>query len=550
MVSEFRAETVGRAARGGDLQLTVPRRPVMRRGVRLRRTGAEVVLDGADRSQRFRGAFAADHLLPLAEACDGGRGHGEIAERLGLSEPAVYKALALLWAAGAVEEAPDREPPETAPEFACLLSRLGNSTGANRSWTEGAERLARGVVLLAGDDAFVGAAARAFGGTCTVRTGGAAPRARDGVRMVVFFETAASHGERAAEAERCWEEGVPFLRVRADGESVTVGPYTDPALTPCAECATAHERGAGGAPPGHAVDLAAGLAAHHVLALLSRATVTHLPMDTVEIGLEGLSTRYAPGATRPGCPVCSHSRGPMAAGAPSSALYEASVAMPPRSYLDPKGHLGHFQSQNMSLPSEFRTWPSNPKTELPPPRLERLRGGGGPPPARAGAPTLDDLSLLLKAAFGVQERPEGEGSAAGTQVRRWTAAAGNIGCTTGYVLCRDPDLLPVGVYAYVERDHRLARIGTRVPPGPAPADLVVTGDLAKVMRKYGTFGFRLTMLDAGCNLASAREAAERIGVALRPLPDWDDALLCDHLGTSLTGEPVVAAVELGGTRED
>ncbi|GHG81312.1 nitroreductase family protein [Streptomyces griseocarneus] len=541
MVAEMKAEQIGRAART-DMQLTVPVRPVLRRGVRLRRAGDSVVLDGADRGQAFSGAFAREGLVPLAEACDGTRDHAALARELGLDEAAVYKCLALLWTAGVVEEAASGEEPSVAPELAVFLSRLGNSTGANPSWADAVARLVRRPVRLEGDSALVTAARTALRGVCRVVEDPAErPGAED--ELTVFFETASSASLLAATEERCRKDGRPLLRVRADAETVVVGPYVDPAITPCLDCGRHGEAAPSGEPPEHMYDLVVGLASHHVTALVARSTITHLPIDSSVIDAVTLATTYRPAVSRPGCPRCSYATGPVAAQAPAGAVYEASVAIPPRAFLSPKDHQAHYYASNLRLQSQFKDWPSRPHTALPAPDPSVLAGDGRHEESPGDVPlTVDSLGLVLKIAFGIKDdetTPE--------RVKRWTAAAGNIGCTTAYVVLRDDRVLPRGVYAYAVGSHTLAAVSSEVPPGDAPCDIVVTGDLKKVMTKYGTFGFRLAFLDAGCGLTSAREVARHLGLGFAPAPDWDDAALAHVLGTSPADEPVVAVATLGGT---
>ncbi|GAA1964460.1 hypothetical protein [Amycolatopsis minnesotensis] len=522
-MADLSAEVIGRAV-GSDPQIAVPARPAVRRGVRLRRVGDAVMLDGADRPQAFSGRFARESLSLLVAACDGGRTHAELASEVGLDEAAVRKSVALLWAAGVVEEgaAEDRRIPA---EFACFLSRLGNSTGANGSWVDGAARLARTTVELSGDHRL--AAARAVAGVCDV--------VADGGALCVFFETAASRSELAAVRRRCWATGSPLLRVRLDAESLIIGPYVDPSCTPCLTCATTDEDDLAGDPPEHAFELAAGLVGHHLVALLSRATKTFLPREKSVLDLATLATSYRAGTTRPGCPACSFADGPEASAAPVAAVYEAAVALPPRRFLDPTGHLGHYQSSNLRLQTEFRDWPGGSEVPLPPPDLSRLSGA----PGNRAAADLDDLGLVLKIAFGVRDiSPEG-------RVKRWTAAAGNIGSVTAYLVSRDAAVLPVGVYAYLERDHVLARLPSEVPQGPQRVLLVVTGNLEKVARKYGPFGLRLVLLDAGCAVSSAREVAGHLGLEYSLEQDWDEASLIGGLGLSPGEEPIAAVMGLG-----
>ncbi len=537
MAAEVKAETIGRAAHR-DRQIAVPVRPAVRRGVRLRQSGDAVMLDGADKRQVFTGRFARDSLSRLVAACDGTATHAQLAEATGLQEPVVYKSLALLWASGVVEEgATDGELPTVAPELACFLSRLGNSTGVNPSWTRGAERLGRATVRLAGDRALAEAATRCLTGVCTVVADGDGPPAATDT-LVVFFETPRSRPELAALHDRCRREGRPLLRVRAGTDSMVVGPYVDPGFTPCLGCATSGEDDLDGAPDEHAYDLIAGLVTHHVLALVARSTMTHLPLDAAVVDLTTLATKYRASASRPGCPDCSFSQGPTAAVPPAGALYEAAVAIPPRQFLDPKGHLAHYQSSNIKLQSEFRSWPTCPRLPLPPAEVSRLTGAPAEDRAKLGD---TDVSLLLAVAFGIREQ------SADGWVKRWTAAAGNIGSAGAYLVSRDASVLPVGGYAYVEPDHALAHLttGGAPPPGERPLLLVVTANLKKVVRKYGTFGLRLALLDAGCALTAARRVAGHLALGFSLATDWDDEALGDYLGISPNEEPIAAVMELG-----
>ncbi|MFF8599688.1 tpaE [Streptomyces sp. NPDC015232] len=541
---ELKAEALGRAA-GRDKQIAVPVRPVLRKGVRLRRSGDALLLDGADKRQAFTGRFAREHLGRLVDACDGGTTRAGIAAKVGLDEAVVLKALALLWASGALEEgaASDAPPsdaaPSVSPELACLLSRLGNSTGVNPSWTDAAARLDRTTVHLAGDRELVAATARCLDGVCEL-VDDLDDLPLDAGALVVFFETRRSRPHLADLRDRCWLERRSLLRVRADATSMTLGPYVDPAFTPCLECGTApetyEEPQAYEAADGHA--LVAGLVAHHVLALSSRSIRTYLPLDSGIVDLTTLATRYRPSATRPGCPTCSFSKGTTAAEAPDSAVYEASIALPVRAFLDTNGHLAHFQSKNMNLQWQFRDWPSCPRVPLPAADVTRLAGAPAPAEDGPGDVGPAEVALLLAVAFGIRERSDG-------WVQRWTAAGGNIGSATAYLVSRDPSVLPVGGYAYREKDHDLAQLTAEALPGEAPLLLVVAANLKKMGSKYGTFGLRLSFCDGGVALSSARKVADRLNLPYRLATDWDDRALTTYLGLSAAEEPITAVLEVG-----
>ncbi|MEU0302711.1 tpaE [Streptomyces sp. NPDC006175] len=534
---ELKAEALGRAA-GRDKQIAVPQLPVLRKGVRLRRAGESLMLDGADKRQAFTGRFAREDLGRLVAVCDGATTLPGIATAVNLPEGIVLKSLALLWASGALEEGTGTGPAaEITPELACLLSRLGNSTGVNPSWTDAAARLGRTTVHLAGDGALAKTTADCLDGVCEV-VGGLDDLPADDNSLVVFFETRDSRPGLPALRHRCWVERRPLLRVRVDSTSMTLGPYVDPAFTPCLECGVADEGDAPpDGPPDQAHDLVAGMVAHHVLALASRSVRTYLPLDAGIVDLTTLATRYRPSTTRPGCPTCSFSKGPTATTPPAAAVYEASIALPVREFLDTNGHLAHFHSKNMNLQWQFRDWPSCPRVPLPAADVSRLAGtrAQAADPAECGPA---DLALMLAVAFGIRQRSDG-------WVQRWTAAGGNIGSATAYVVSRDESVLPVGGYAYREGDHDLARLTGEALPGEKPLLLVVTANLPKMGSKYGTFGLRISFCDGGVALSAARKVADRLNLPRSLVTDWDDRALSEYLGLSPAEEPITAVMEVG-----
>lgn len=531
MRTELRADQIGAAARE-DLQFTVPRLPALRLGVRLRALDDMVLLDGADRAQAFTGSFARDRLIAIAERCDGTSTHVKIAEVLEMDEQTVSTCLALLWTAGAIEEA-GRElpPPVVAPPLAVFLSRLGNATGVNASWTGAITRARARAVALTGDSDLVSVARSLFADVCRLASNDEEPA------LTVFFETANTSASERAQAEKC--RGA-LLRIRADSGRIVIGPYVDRVITPCLSCGTRGDEAISSAVAPHLQNLIVGLAAHHVLSLIGRTIVSHLPGDTCVVALPTLTTTVRPIATVPGCPDCSFAEGPVATEVPVGALYEASVALPPRAFLSPRDHQAHYYTGNQELQSRFRTWPSRARIPLPafsPSLLPKHVWGRSP---RALTPKL--LSGILSIAFGINQE-----TSKAHRIDRWTASGGNIGGTTACVILRDDIVGAQGVYAYAPDSHALVHLSDRIPSGYAPCELVITGDLQKIMSKYGTFGLRLAFLDAGCNLASARAVAAHLGIDFRIFSSWDDSELAAAIGIDLQKEPIAAVAAIGGT---
>ena len=191
---------------------------------------------------------------------------------------------------------------------------------------------------------------------------------------------------------------------------------------------------------------------------------------------------------------------------------------------------------------------------------------------------------MLALAVGVREplRPQeqdADAPADASKLRRWTAAGGNIGSVTAYVLVPDagasgagaagsPAPLAPGVYTYIERDHALAQVGPPPSPasqgsdgpggsttpesaeGPAARDagvrIVLTGNVDKLSKKYMAFALRLAIQDCGCSLETLRIVAHCLNLPLRAQARWDERELATAIGVDPAREPMVAVVDLGG----
>lgn len=540
MSAGMTAEAIGRAARY-DMQLLVPQRPTVRRGVRLRAQDDQVALEGAHRSQVFSGEFASTHLIGLVALCDGTRDLTGLAAESGHTEDVVFKALALLWTAGVLEEHDDGEADgltRITPEHACLLSRLGDSTGANPSWVTAVQRLTGTPIVLRGDRTVIDRIVPLLAPMRVLPNDG--PDAD--TALTVYVETDGSAAGLGAVAQECWDAGRPLLRVRLSGDELLVGPYVDPDFTACYECGSSDGRLE---PPGSHVGLAAGLVARELHAFIGRAVHSSLPVDSHRVDLHELTVTYAPHVARPGCPRCAYSTGPVAATPPVGAVYEQAVAIPPRRFVGEKGHQAHYKSSNLQLQYEFREWPGCPRQVLPPPDLGRLAvPWDAAVPVRDGCPDLADLGTVLAIACGLRPGTQDYG-----KLRRWTAAGGNIGSVTAFLAVRDPALLEPGTYVYLERDHALARVCDEVPPGAAPVDLAFTGNAAKVARKYMAFALRIVIQDTGCSLGAAQAVAGALGISFRPVADWDEQAWRGACTTDPGREPLTAVVALGGVTD-
>ncbi|MFI6499659.1 tpaE [Nonomuraea typhae] len=528
------AEQIGQAAKY-DPQLRIPVRPRVRRGLVVTVGAEEVTVEGGPKRQLFRGRSATELLPRLLELADGSHDHEVLAARLGVDEEIVFKSVSLLWTCGVIEDGPaDLPATEPVPDLlADVLSRLGDSTGANPAWEQAVARLRSARVEAFGDPALVMSLTAELRDALTVHAG-------DHQLPQPSTSLVLSLGDPdPALAGSCWDKNIPLLRLRVAGRRAILGPLVAPGMTPCYDCLAIEDISDDRLPVDGDACLAVALLAREVFALVSRTVPSVLPVRWRAVDLDTLGYSELSGATRPGCQRCSVARGPLAERASLAVRYEAAVAMPPKAYADLKAHQMHYKPSNLKLQQISRTWPVAPAVGLPEPRLDRI---AWPRPAGASSQLgAEELSLLLAMIAGIHARTE-------QRVLRWTASGGNIGSVTAYAVVRDMDGLAPGVYGYVMAEHRLALVSSDLSGvgGDASVTLVLTGDFPKVAQKYGAFALRIVLLDSGCAQTTARRVAAILGVPVSLRPRWDEEAIGAVLGVRPDTEPVTAVIDLGG----
>jgi SagB-type dehydrogenase family enzyme len=212
------------------------------------------------------------------------------------------------------------------------------------------------------------------------------------------------------------------------------------------------------------------------------------------------------------------------------------VSFPPHEFIDVKAHQAHYKASNLALQREEKRWPVAPRTSLPSVPLDRLPAG----PVTDGSLDRDTLALLLRLTAGWR-------GVEADRVNRWTASGGNIGSVVAHVAVRDVAGLEPGVYGYVGSAHELALL--RCDPGRVPgtgaATIVYSGHFSRVATKYGPFGLRVVLLDAGCAFATLRACCAALGIDCRPQPRWDDDLVAAAIGIDPDVEPLTNLTDLG-----
>ncbi len=543
MSGALTAESIGAAARQ-DPQLKVPVYPRMRRGVQVKTAEGKVTVVGLPSRQVFKGKTAATLLPRLLPLLEGSQDHRQLAESCAVTEEVIFRVVSLLWTSGIVEEGPPEEGAcGIADEVADYLSRLGDSTGANTTWEEAANRWLNATIGIAGEPALAEQFRDEFEIPDPLQLITSSTVGPDADLIILLEEPEADSSETQARLEtivrNAWSQGTPLIRFRLDSGVARIGPYANPRFTPCLDCLTDQEPEPAGLPGTADRDLGLSLLAREVFAVVTRAVQSHIPGRTRLLDLTTWTSTEHTGATRPGCQVCSESTGSAPSAAPMSVRYEASVAMPPKEFADNKAHQKHYQPSNTALQHRFRTWPSASRVQLPDPELESLAHPRNLPTAEVSAA---DLSVMLTVADGIQ-------AAAEQRVLRWTACGGNIGSVLPYVVIRQGSTeLPAGIYAWLSQETSLARISTNpdLIPGKTPVSVVMAGDYLKVAQKYGAFALRIVLLDSGCAQMALQKVAEHLGIPVSRRQRWQDEAISRGLGSDPESEPITAVIDLGG----
>lgn len=531
------ADSIGEAARF-DPQLKIPVKPRVRRGLVTYFESDRVIIEGGPKRQVLGGASATSLLPKMFGLLNGEKTHSEIAEQLQVTEDVVFKVTSLLWTSGIVEEG----PPEAARQhifdekLADFLSRAGDSTGTNRSWEDAIERLAEVRIEIFGSTKLADSISSELEDPIKWKFGAGHSPSEDTTLVLLLLEEDST--EHQPLVDWCWENDLPLLRLKLSGRKAILGPYVNSRFGPCLACLTLEENPEPISKSEADFQLAASLFVREIISLLSRAVTVTLPAHWKRIDLDSLAASNLSGVSRPGCPRCSAARGAMSSTVSAASSYEASVAMPPKQYADLKAHQMHYKPSNLALQQKFKSWPVARKIHLPEPALDLLKQKRlFDTPADV---SVGNLSILLKTMAGIRFITE-------DRVQRWTAAGGNIGSVTAYLIIRDvPDLAP-GCYAYVAESHSLAFLSAldeSVASGPS-ASLILAGNYLKVASKYSAFALRIVLLDAGCAVGTGLQVSNTIGLKFRVQSRWDDEDLGRALGLDLDLEPLTSLINLG-----
>lgn len=558
------AARMARIARG-DLQFRVPVRPRLCDGLVIVPIGSGLLFEGGPERQLLEGE-AAHQLLPrLLPLLDGTRTHDCLAQLVGISEPAVFQAVALLYSCGLLEHG-DGAAPAT-DDIDLFLSRCGDTQRLNRNGREGRTRLEHAVVDIRGDDSVVShlTALLRQSGISTVRRCYDDPDS-DATLIVAVASTPAEGSVLIHLVERARTLDVPVLRVGVYPNSVEIGPLFDRGIETCPACLAACRAEDSPQFSDSDVHVASALAAGEIVHLIARVGQ---PM-----ALHGISAfRFDPWERTvlvvppiPGCATCGTPSASASDTATTSSVvltYERMMAFPPRRFLDAKTHQRHFLQSNVRLQHDRHEFPNSPFSPLP--EIDPVAAVGRTTFAEAldraiarspGTDGMQALGSLLRLGFGFQTTSAPDGG-----VNRWVANGANMGSPQCYLgLSRSVVGFESGVYAYDAAAHGLRSLSAKphqlfAAMHGTPRDcedeedgsrivLVMTGALGRLARKYDSLAYRIILLDAGCVLTQLRLAGSAMGILVAPTTHWDDDAIARALNIDLDREPITAAVRL------
>ena len=295
-------------------------------------------------------------------------------------------------------------------------------------------------------------------------------------------------------------------------------------------------------PPGDAdpdlVSFWLGMAALAAFLVLSRIgnPRLHNGFELYERTRHGLVHQYRYVAGIPGCSGCGL-RGPRLDSKSRSFLswlLHSSVSMPPHELRSPREHQNHYNAANLALTLALNEpYYGAPVVELPIARFLKPLPWSESKSQRRGI-DVEELATLLWYSAGYQKNDDG-----GAQ---WRIAptAGGLGSPELFVIARQIDGLPEGIYRYHSPRHVLERlrasplplmqaalgIGTALPA----CTIVGTGALGKVRSKYQNFSYRLVHLDAGVALGYLHDVAAALDLQIREYSNVHDRAIADAIG--------------------
>lgn len=544
-----------------DPAFSVPDRPRLLPGLVVVSVEKGLLVEGGERRQVFRGQAASTwlpRLVSMLASSGGGAGWStaRLADSLGLATRQVNDAVALLYAAGLLDNEPedgkaagDSGVPSSTAEW---VSRLMDTSRLHRSREDVVASIADSRVHVCsspGPAAALGLLLRLHGLRTTSEESNS--------DLVIVLGIGRDDPKALVRVEAdCVRRGAAWLRVLIHETGVELGPFGSPHDRRCATCVDAagllsHEPS--GHPDNGMLLMGLGAAASEIVRLLSGSGRPLSSTGVMRLDLATWVHQLHVVPALPGCLACDprDPSSPHQTWSPETAIvytYDAAVRFPALARQRPKDHQQHYSAKNIALQHDPRSRRrrSRPLPAAPRPSLTADSQAGAAMVGFRGDLSEAPLADILHAGFGWL-------SAAGGEARRCAPTGGNIGSPAVHVVALDVLGLPNGPYEYASDEHGLVRLEDRgasgdllagvqwaapVEHGRPAALLILTGDLERVSSKYVEFAARVIQLDAGVAVAQARLAAAARGIVCRAAVRWDDELVAHGLRIDRKRTPV------------
>jgi SagB-type dehydrogenase family enzyme len=513
-----------------------------------------VVITGGLRRHMFTGRDACRVAAELVPLLDGRRTAAEASAASGMSRAAAKQAVSIFRGLGLVEYAdrPFADNGRLTSHASAFLSRAVHATETYRNSQDSRAALATSAVLVLArapiaqplqadllacgiGSVMIGDAAEAGPTEAAI-----AAIARWPHRLVVGVEDVPGRAEFTGTEIACRDRAVPLLRAARGGTTAELGPLFLGGHTACYACFArdhaeyfADQAGApallDAADPGPLDEVLAAMVAEEALALFGHIRTPQSYRSVTLTSFSDYSDQRLTVLPWPDCPVCG-ALSPVEGAADVAGIYEWEVQGGPASLFPPGQHAGLARPDLKELATRRPQFPSSPAYPL-------------AAEADAGTATAADdrreitfpvplgtaqLARILARVGG--RRAPGHPS----DLSRWAPSGGNLASVGIYAVTAGPGFGPTAerltIYDDIEHQLIVARARpvhvsevlaeTGLDAAEPAAAIVFVAHVARIARKYASFGYRLAHLDAGVAAAQLVAVAQELDLAVAFAPTW------------------------------
>jgi SagB-type dehydrogenase family enzyme len=515
--------------------------------------GNRVVITGGLRRQMFTGRDACRAAAELVPLLDGRRTAAEACAIGGMKQEAAKQAISMFRGLGLVEYAdrPFRDDGRLTSHASAFLSRAAHATGTYRNSQDSRDALATSAVLvlarapiakrLQADLRACGIGSVAVGNAADVPATEAAIAAiaRRPHRLVVGVEDLPARAAFTGTETACRDLAVPLLRAARVGTTTELGPLFLAGHTACYACFNRDHADyfadRGGEPTafdeGDSCPLDEALAAmiaEEALAVLGHIRTPQSYRSVTFTSLSDYSDQRLTVLPWPDCSIC----GALSPGedeADLAGVYEWEVQGDPASLFPPGGQAGLARPDLIELATRRPLFPSSPSYPLAEAEASVVSRTHGRREVTSSVPLGSAQLARILARVGGRRAP-GHPS----DLRRWAPSGGNLASVGLYAITAGSGFGATAerLTVYDDIEHRLivARAGrvrvsevlaeTGLEPTEPAAVIVFVAHVARIARKYTSFGYRLAHLDAGVAAAQLIAVAQELNLAVAFAPTW------------------------------